>query len=126
MPAKFREKLGTAFFVTRGTDKCLAVLSEDAFDELDAKVASLPFTDADAGEFARMTLGQATMCEPDKQGRINIPSHLREYAGLTDEVVVVGVGARAEIWNAESWRTVTEITPEQRSELLARMSQKGV
>ena len=50
----------------------------------------------------------AADCEPDSQGRILIPAKLREYAGLTREVVVIGSFDRAEIWNAQRWTEIEE------------------
>ena len=41
--------------------------------------------------------------DPDKQGRVLIPQMLRDYAGLGDEIVIIGVGTRAEIWNKQAW-----------------------
>ena len=46
--------------------------------------------------------------EPDKQGRILIPPHLREYAGLTKDVTVIGAATRAEIWATEKWNEYNE------------------
>ena len=42
---------------------------------------------------------------PDKQGRVTIPAHLREYAGLNRDVVVIGASKRVEIWDQEAWET---------------------
>jgi MraZ protein len=42
--------------------------------------------------------------EPDRQGRISIPQHLREYAKIERETVIVGVGGRIEIWGLENWK----------------------
>ncbi len=44
----------------------------------------------------------------DKHGRITIPQHLRERAGLTGNVVIVGVGDHIEVWNAEKFERVVE------------------
>ena len=54
----------------------------------------------------RALFAYAADCEPDSQGRILIPAKLREYAGLTKEVVVVGSFDRAEIWSAERWAAI--------------------
>ena len=42
---------------------------------------------------------------PDKQGRVLVPQILRDYADLGEDIVVIGVGTRAEIWNREAWQT---------------------
>ena len=49
-----------------------------------------------------MTSGAITL-EFDKQGRINIPNYLNEYANLLKDVVIVGVINRIEIWSKDKW-----------------------
>ena len=40
----------------------------------------------------------------DKQGRVLLSAVLRQYAGITKDTVIVGVGDKAEIWSAEQWQ----------------------
>ena len=63
----------------------------------------MPFTDKKVRSFNRFFLGGAEALDADKQGRVLVPSTLREYASLSGEVVWVGVGDRIEIWNIDSW-----------------------
>jgi MraZ protein len=51
----------------------------------------------------RIFLSGASDEIPDKQGRVTIPQALRSYAGLGKELVVIGVGSRAEIWDSAAW-----------------------
>ena len=67
------------------------------------KLHALPLTNANARKFSRFFLAGATSCEVDKQGRILLPSVLREFAGVEKEAVLVGVGSRIEIWSKERW-----------------------
>ena len=55
--------------------------------------------------------------KPDSQNRITIPPPLRAYAGLERDLVVTGVGAHAEIWNATAWNTYAEANEENYAEL---------
>lgn len=103
VPAKFREDLGENFTVTRGLDNCLFVFPSRDWDELYEKISKLGITNANARKFARFLLGSAVVCEVDKQGRVMIPPHLREFAKLEKDVALVGVGNRIEIWNSEAW-----------------------
>ena len=48
------------------------------------------------------------MCELDKQGRILVPSGLREYANLEKDVVITGNDSNIEIWNKEKWDEMNE------------------
>lgn len=105
VPAKFREGLGEKFIVTKGLDNCLFAYSPEEWSNLEAKLRGLPFTDKDVRAFVRFFFAGATECEVDKQGRIHIPQNLREYAGLSKEVFVIGVSARVEIWDKDTWET---------------------
>lgn len=112
-PVKFREELGESFFVTKGFDSngCLFVYSKTEWNILADKILSLPFSKS--RNIQRFMFSSAVEVTPDKQGRILIPQNLRDYAGLTKDILVIGVQNRAEIWNSEAWRKVCEdITPE--------------
>ena len=47
----------------------------------------------------RVIFEDAVSVEVDKQGRITLKQELCQYAGLTKEVAVAGVGKRVEIWD---------------------------
>ncbi|CAJ1314274.1 division/cell wall cluster transcriptional repressor MraZ [Paenibacillus sp. PK4536] len=103
IPAKFRELLGTSFVVTRGLDHCLFVYPMEEWSLLEQKLKSLPLMKADARAFSRFFFSGATEVEWDKQGRINLPGNLRQYAKLEKECVIIGVSNRVEIWSKETW-----------------------
>ena len=103
IPSKFREELGETFVVTKGLDGCLFVFSDEEWKAFEIKLKSLPLTNKNARQFTRFFLAGAADVELDKQGRILIPSVLREFASLQKDVVFVGVGSRIEIWSKESW-----------------------
>lgn len=105
IPSKFRNELGTEFIVTRGLDKCLFVYSKKEWEKIVSKLSSLPFTKKDARDFLRFFLSGATVCEFDKQGRINITSPLVRYANLLKDCVIIGVNERLEIWGEEEFNT---------------------
>ena len=100
IPARLREELGQTFHVTVGMDHCLSIYSDESWAAFTDKVRSLPYSKAKA---LRPLFANAVDCEPDGQGRILIPTKLREYADLQKEVVVIGSFDRAEIWNTERW-----------------------
>ena len=103
VPAKFRDALGENFVVTRGLDGCLFVYDNTEWNNFEEKLKTLPLTNKDARNFVRFFLSSSDTVEIDKQGRINLPSKLIEYAGLSKDVVLVGVGSRVEIWSRERW-----------------------
>lgn len=104
IPSKFREILGDAFVVTKGLDGCLFVYDNEEWKRFEEKLRSLPITNKEARQFVRFFLAGATEAEVDKQGRILIPNVLREFAELTKDVVLVGVGSRIEIWGKERFK----------------------
>lgn len=103
VPSKFREQLGEEFVVTKGLDGCLFVYDNTEWRALEEKLHALPLTNANARKFSRFFLAGATTCEVDKQGRILLPSVLRDFAKIDKEAVLVGVGSRIEIWSREVW-----------------------
>lgn len=103
IPARFREGLGDSFILTKGLDGCLFVYTREEWDALEQKLRSLPFTRGDARAFVRFFFSGAAICEVDKQGRILIPSNLREHAQLAKDAVIIGVSNRVEIWSKGRW-----------------------
>lgn len=104
LPAKFRAHFQSGLVVTRGIDKCLFAFPLSEWETLSQKVSDLPLTDAAARQFRRLLFSGASDEIPDKQGRVLLPSYLREYATLDGEVVVAGLNTHVEIWKPEIWR----------------------
>ncbi|WP_055107464.1 division/cell wall cluster transcriptional repressor MraZ [Paenibacillus ihumii] len=103
IPAKFRDLLGASFVVTRGLDQCLFVYPMQEWAVLEQKLKALPLMKSDARAFTRFFFSGATECEWDKQGRVNLPGNLRQYAKLEKDCVVLGVSNRVEIWSRDTW-----------------------
>ena len=108
VPAKFREKLGDTFVVTRGLDGCLFGYPLDEWNKLEEKLNEMPLAKKDARLFVRFFYSAATECEIDKQGRINIPQTLRAHAQLEKSCVIIGVSNRIEIWDEARWQSFTK------------------
>lgn len=100
-PTKLREIIGERFIVTRGIDGCLFVYSLEDFALIAEKIRNLPISKG--RQIQRHFMAGATEVEADKQGRILIPQNLREFAGLSKDIVVAGVTDRAEIWDKDRW-----------------------
>lgn len=105
LPAKFRDRLAEGLVVTQGQEECLVVWPADVFAREAERVAARPMTNRASRSYNRVLFAGGDEGTPDKQGRISIPAHLREYAGLDRDVVVIGVRDRLEIWNPGRWRT---------------------
>ncbi|MEG1447822.1 MAG: division/cell wall cluster transcriptional repressor MraZ [Oscillospiraceae bacterium] len=117
-PAKIREELGDSFIICKGLgDKCLYVYSIEEWGRLEEKIKDLPISKSRM--LQRFLFSGAIKAVPDKQGRIVIPTNLREYAEIESEIVVAGASTRAEIWNAEVWdENAKLITPEMLEETM--------
>lgn len=102
VPAKLRENLGEQFIVTRGLEGCLFIYPKNEWEHIISKYKELPDT-KDRRYFMRIFLSGATVCELDKQGRINIPAPLVQYSKLIKDCLIIGVDERLEIWSKESW-----------------------
>lgn len=126
VPAKFREDLGTTFIVTKGLDNCLFIYSKKEWATFEEKLKTLPLTNPNARNFIRFFFAGATECELDKQGRINIPQNLRDYALLKKDVYIVGVSTRVEIWNKEKWEGYTSQENLNVDEIANQMSNLGI
>ena len=103
LPAKFRAQLGGGFVMARGQERCVYVLPMVEFQRMTAQIQHTSMSNKSARDYLRVFLSGAVDEEPDKQGRIVVPPMLRDYASLGDEIVVIGVGTRAEIWNKSAW-----------------------
>jgi MraZ protein len=108
-PAKLKARLGDEFIVTVGQD-CLWVYSPEAWDEFTEKLRTLK---GEAAKAAKLFVTSAIDVEPDKQGRITISKELREFAGLSKDVTVVGVINHAEIWDSERYERFKNNVPQE-------------
>ncbi|OGS44485.1 MAG: cell division/cell wall cluster transcriptional repressor MraZ [Elusimicrobia bacterium RIFOXYD2_FULL_34_15] len=104
IPAKFREGKNKTFIVTIGLDKCLYVYPFEKWYKLEERLENLPFKDkTEERAFKRILLSGATEVKADFQGRILLPNNLRQYAILKNNVVIIGVSNRIEIWSKDLW-----------------------
>ena len=108
IPAKFRDEIGDKFVLTRGLDGCLFIYSLSNWEKIVDKLKNLSFTKKDARTFMRFFLSGATICEFDKQGRININTSLIEYAKIKKECAIIGVNDRLEIWALEDFNNLMD------------------
>lgn len=107
LPAKFREKIKKLkikkFYLTRGLDGCLFLFPQDIWKKLEERLNSLDFTKYEVRFFNRLYFSGAQETEIDSQGRISLPQHLKEFAQIKKEIVIIGVAERIEIWAKERW-----------------------
>ncbi|QIZ07352.1 division/cell wall cluster transcriptional repressor MraZ [Priestia megaterium] len=121
VPSKFRDVLGEMFIITRGLDQCLFGYPISEWELIEEKLKGLPLTKKDARAFTRFFFSGATESELDKQGRINIPAPLLQYAKLEKECVILGVSNRIEIWSKQIWEDYFSQSEESFAEIAENM-----
>ena len=108
IPSSFREVSKEhyidKFFVTRGLDTCLFMFPEEEWKQQETKFKSLSFTKRESRKFNRIFFSGAVEVRVDKQGRILLPTYLKQYADIKKEIMVIGVSNRIEIWSKDKWQ----------------------
>lgn len=125
VPAKFRNELGDLFVMCKALDKCLWVYPLEKWEKVSSQIQSLPMS-KNATRFSRLILGSASECSPDKQGRINIPMSLRQYANINKDVTIVGLSSKIEIWDSELWDKFNEEECSDMAEVAEAMGELGI
>lgn len=126
IPAKFRDELESGVVVTRGLDGCLWAYSRGEWETLAEKIAQMPTTNPAARNFSRFMFSSAFDSIPDRQGRILIPQNLRDYAGIDNETVVIGVMNRVEIWSPDRWTSIVAEVEEDPDEFVSQLQDLGI
>ena len=104
LPAKFRTELEGGLVITKGQERCLFVFPMAEFNRITELLRSAPVTQRSVRDYSRVFFASASHEVPDGQGRITVPSQLREYAGLAKDCVVIGANSRVEVWDAAAWQ----------------------
>ena len=102
-PKKFRETLGDKLIITFGYENSLIVVSEQNWHSLLEGTEGKPFIQSEARETQRFLLGGAVEVELDSKGRFILPSFLRQFAGIKEEIIFLGISRYVEIWDKEHW-----------------------
>ena len=110
IPARFREELGDTFVITRYLDGCLTVYTKEQWNKITEKMMAIPLTNKAGRQFTRVFLSKAVECEPDGQGRVQLPASLIEAASITKKCAVIGTGDHVEIWAEERWDAYNEMS----------------
>ena len=109
IPSKFREILTTNYderLIVTNFDNCLWAYPFAEWQAIEEKVSALPQFKPEVKALQRVFISAATECPLDKNGRVLIPQTLRDYAGITRDLVFVGMTKRIEIWSLERWQKV--------------------
>jgi len=126
LPSRFRDLLasdagrkssaqgGDLVMTPSPFDPCLHIFPMKAWEEFEAKIGALPQFEPNVIRLRRLYVSAAVECEIDKQGRVLVPTSLREHASLQKDVLWAGMGHMVELWAREKWNEVRAITGDER------------
>ena len=123
LPNKLKVSLGGKLIITAGYEKSLMIVSPKNWQAVVGQVTNRQLTLGPARATDRFLLGSAFEVELDSQGRFIIPKYLRTYAGITDDVVFLGVGNRVELWSQTKWTNYEQYLDKNISQLGEKLSE---
>ncbi len=104
IPVRFRPHLAPAAFLTRGLDHNLVIYPQPAWRALAERLNEMPMTHPSSRALRRLLFSGAVELSLDRQGRIFIPSYLRDYAVLDSAVLIAGMETYVELWEPGHWQ----------------------
>lgn len=130
LPAGFKRQLPegeiTTFVINRGFEKCLSLYPIQSWKPLYDQISTLNDFDPNVRQFRRYFLNGATEIQADTAGRILIPQSLKDYAGLSKDIVLASAVDKVEIWDAENYKKFFEqYSPDDFSALAQTVMVKG-
>lgn len=113
IPSKYRDVLAAAcngrlVITANPYERCLTIYPETRWREVSATISALPNSHKQVRRLQRLVLGNATELELDSNGRVLLPSILRDYAGLDKKLILVGLNEKAELWSEASWNALLD------------------
>ena|SRR3972149_6267602 len=104
LPKKIRAQItGTEVILSKGFETCINGFDKPLWEETAKQPLAIPLYEERGRILRRQMFAQAQEVEIDKQGRIILPDSLLDWAGVKDEVIVIGVGDHFEIWESKKW-----------------------
>ena len=108
IPSPFRQQIEReekGLVITRGLDRSLFLYPFSEWENLGEKLRHLSTTHANIRAFVRIFFSGAHPVQSDNQGRITLPQTLKEFAGINDDVTIIGAFNKIEVWNSEQWES---------------------
>jgi len=112
LPAKFRDALSDGLVMTKGFENCIFIFSRAEWPKVEDRFRSLALLKKQARQLSRFFFSGTAEEVPDKQGRVMIPSNLRDHADLEKDAVVIGVANRLEVWSRKNWDEYSSLAKE--------------
>jgi MraZ protein len=109
LPAGIREQLGNTetVLISPGPDQCLWLTNQAHLERLAQRLDHSPAREIEVRVFKRLYFAQTEKAAVN-EGRVTISDRLAQFAGLHQEVVLVGIDDHFELWDAARWRQYTQ------------------
>ena len=128
IPARLRKyvspEANDTFVITRGYEQCLFVYPLDEWNKLEQSIRELTTTNPKHRFFMRTLLEKATESQLDGQSRITIPKELLQFASIENEVLILGVLERIEVWNPKVYQEYQKAQAESYENVAQNVLQK--
>lgn len=114
LPSNYKQSLPkkeTTLVITNSQyqgNRCLDVYTLGEWEKLEKRISKLSPLRAEVQAYQRFYMAGAQVVNGDAQDRLLVPQSLRKFAGLEEEVVLVGMGRKFEIWPAFRWQELYE------------------
>ena len=124
LPPRFRRELREGVVLTQGIEGCITAYPLAEWKKLAATLTSGSITRSKLRKLNRAIFATAFSATFDGQGRVALPVSLREYAGIEDEVVIIGVNNCLELWNREQWEAEKADSQEQAWQIIESLERQ--
>lgn len=125
IPPQYRAAFEKGGYINRGQQPCLQLYTPESFNAMAQMYMSIPAETEEGDDARRAFFGSTRMVQKDSQGRVTIKEDLLEYAGITSQVLVVGVGDKLEIWDRETYLNRSPQSDQNRTRATARHQSSG-
>jgi MraZ protein len=104
LPDDVRVAYKDGLYITQGFDRNIMVLTIQAFEAIYNRIMTFNLADPLARLLLRMLLSSAHKMEVGRNGDIFLPSPLKEFGAIDQNLVIVGQGDFIELWSPETWK----------------------
>ena len=118
IPPRFRRELKEGVVLTPGTEKCIIAYPLSEWRNVATQLTSGSLTSSKMRKLNRAIFATAFSINLDGQGRVALPTPLREYAEIVNEVIIAGVNNYLELWNAVHWEEEKATSQEQAGQII--------
>jgi division/cell wall cluster transcriptional repressor MraZ len=110
LPKAIRDQLGSTdtVMVSPGADQCLWLTNQAHLERMAQRLEQSQAKEVDVRTFKRLYFAQTQKAALNAEGRVVISDRLAQFAGLHQEVVLVGIDDHFELWDVARWKSFTQ------------------